>query len=99
VRRLDRVERLAGVVGSVGMVMIMVWALAATIGDERIVVWTDAMLDRLGALLSALELVANTLGVTADWSSSLLARSAATGQGSPDAQLRCDPCARLPETK
>ena len=41
--------------------MILVWALTATIGDKRIVGGSDALLDPLGAVLSALELVARVL--------------------------------------
>jgi hypothetical protein len=61
VRRLDRVQRLAGVVGSAGMAMILIWAFTATVGDKRIVGGGDALLDPLGAVLAALELVARVL--------------------------------------
>ena len=61
VRRLDRVQRLAGGVGLAGMIMILVWAFTATIGDKRIVGGSDGLLDPLGAVLSALELVARVL--------------------------------------
>ena len=72
VRRLDRVQRLAGVVGSIGLAMIMIWALTATIGNKRIVGWSDALLDPLGAVLSALELVARVLVTSAVFSYLLL---------------------------
>lgn len=72
VRRLDRVQRLAGIVGSLGMVMIMIWALTATIGDTRIVGWSDALLDPLGAVLAALELIARVLVTSAVFSYLLL---------------------------
>jgi len=61
VRRLDRVQRLAGAVGSAGMVMILVWAFTATLGDKRIIGGGDALLDPLGAVLAALELIARVL--------------------------------------
>jgi hypothetical protein len=61
VRRLDRVQRLGGAVGAAGMVTILIWAFTATIGDKRIIGGGDALLDELGAVLAALELVARVL--------------------------------------
>jgi hypothetical protein len=72
VRRLDRVQRLAGLVGAAGLVTIVIWAVTATIGDKRIIGGGDALLDPLGALLSALELVARILVTSVVFSSLLL---------------------------
>ena len=59
---LDRVQRTGGAVGAAGMVMILIWAFTATVGAKRIVGGGDALLDPLGAVLAALELVARMLG-------------------------------------
>ena len=73
VRRLDWVQRWAGVVGLTGLTMIVIWALTATIGDRPIVGGAgDALLDHLSAVLSALELVARVLVTSAVFSYVLL---------------------------
>lgn len=73
VRRLDWVQRWAGLVGLAGLTMIVIWALTATIGDRPIVGGAgDALLDHLGAVLSALELVARVLVTSAVFSYVLL---------------------------
>ena len=72
-RRLDRVQRWAGVVGLAGLTLIVIWALTATIGDRHIVGGAgDALLDHLSAVLSALELVARVLVTSAVFSYVLL---------------------------
>jgi hypothetical protein len=72
VRRLDRVQRLAGLVGAAGLVTILIWAATATIGDKRIIGGGDALLDPPGAVLSALELVARVLVTSVVFSTLLL---------------------------
>jgi hypothetical protein len=61
VRRLGRVQRLAGAVGVGALALIVIWALTATIDDRRVIGTGDAVLDPVGAVLSALDLVARVL--------------------------------------
>ncbi|MGH9270066.1 MAG: hypothetical protein ACRDZ2_02215 [Ilumatobacteraceae bacterium] len=74
VRRLDRVQRWSGLLTLVGIVLLVIWALTARLGDSRLIgsVADGALIDHKAALLRVIELVCRVLITTAVFSHVLL---------------------------